>query len=218
MDKLTVKTYPAAKEAPILYCILDVQEGQALAARLDGACSLAAVSGADWNHDLAPWPAKAVFRGGEDFGGGAEETLSRLISMLPEAERGLNPAQRYLMGYSLAGLFAAWSAARTDAFDGIASVSGSMWYPGFAAFMEKEDPIVRKAYFSVGEKERMARNPVFHTIEQDTLRVQSRFAARGAETIFERNPGGHFQDPLGRLERAARWLIQLSTGEIEVRG
>ena len=71
---------------------------------------LAAFRVSDWNRELSPWPAPAVF-GKNDFGDGAPETLrfieSRLLPFLLDrfglsAEMPLIPG-----GYSLAGLFAA---------------------------------------------------------------------------------------------------------------
>lgn len=213
MDKTAC--FAGRRDAPAVYLHIEAEECACLAERVgDLGWTLIAVD-CDWNRDMTPWPAKAVFPGSGDFGGGAQAHLARLLDLLPEAERGLCPSARYLAGYSLAGLFAAWAATQTDAFDGIASVSGSMWYPGFAAAVEKSHPRVQCAYFSVGDRERLGRNPAFHTIEEDTERVRARYASCGARTAFGRNPGNHFQDPIGRMERAIRWLAleQINEGE-----
>ena len=45
----------------------------------------------DWNHDLSPWSAPAVFGGG-DFGDGAGETLSRALAELSDT------GKRYYIG------------------------------------------------------------------------------------------------------------------------
>ena len=75
----------------------------------------------DWNRDLSPWKAPAVF-GNEDFGDGAQETLAKVL-----AEMG-DPAKTYYIGgYSLAGLFALWAVYQTDRFRGAAAASPSMW-------------------------------------------------------------------------------------------
>lgn len=70
----------------------------------------------DWNQDLSPWCAPAVFRK-EDFGKGAGETLAFIEKMLiPEIgrryglEENIKDIPVILGGYSLAGLFALWSA------------------------------------------------------------------------------------------------------------
>ena len=54
----------------------------------------------DWNKDLSPWKALAVF-GNKDFGDGAGETLGRLLDICNDTGK-----TYYIGGYSLAGLFA----------------------------------------------------------------------------------------------------------------
>ena len=80
----------------------------------------------DWNRELAPWPSGPVF-GKEAFGDGAPATL-RLIEekLIPETEArfpSLRGGKRILGGYSLAALFALWSAYESDSFAGIAAAS-----------------------------------------------------------------------------------------------
>ena len=76
-----------------------------------------------WNDDLSPWPSPAVF-GKEDFGGHAEATLERLLSICNDTSK------TYILGgYSLAGLFALWAGCRTDCFTGIAAASPSVLFP-----------------------------------------------------------------------------------------
>lgn len=53
----------------------------------------------DWNLDLSPWKAPAVF-GNEDFGGGAASLLEEILRLCPDERK-----TYYLGGYSLAGLF-----------------------------------------------------------------------------------------------------------------
>ena len=38
----------------------------------------AAISGGDWDNDLSPWPAPKAFKGGSDFGGGADDFIKEL--------------------------------------------------------------------------------------------------------------------------------------------
>ncbi len=161
----------------------------------------------DWNRDLTPWPESAVFRGQPDFGGGAGEYLAVLTEkILPEVEKDLRPQKRIVAGYSLAGMFAVYAACACDCFDGFASVSGSLWYPGFMEFVEKSSCNARHGYFSVGDREKVGRNPAFHRIEDCTMGICENLRQRGIETVFELNPGGHFSDPDGRMLKAARWL------------
>ena len=61
---------------------------------------LVAVRIRDWNDDLSPWEAPAVF-GKENFGSGASKTLCELLKLCGDKSR-----TYYIGGYSLAGLFA----------------------------------------------------------------------------------------------------------------
>ena len=64
------------------------------------------------------------------------------------------------------------------------------------------------AYLSVGDREKLGRNAAFHSIEENTLRIVGALRGRGAEAMFERNPGGHFTDPQGRMARAVKQMMQ----------
>lgn len=175
--------------------------------------ALIAVGGLDWNRDLSPWPAKAVFAGEDDFSGQADAFLTALVErILPEAERacGLTPLWRALAGYSLAGLFAVYAAYRCDTFTRIASVSGSMWFDGWMDFAGQTPPPawVQRAYFSVGAKEKRTRNLRMAPVEDNTRRMQALFESRGAQSRFDLNPGNHFFDVPARMARALAFLSE----------
>ena len=74
----------------------------------------------DWNYELSPWKASAVF-GNEDFGDGAVRTLEQILTLCTDKSR-----TYYIGGYSLAGLFSLWAAYQTDVFSGIAAASPSV--------------------------------------------------------------------------------------------
>lgn len=161
----------------------------------------------NWERDLTPWPARAVFRGQPDFSGGARRFLQLMTEkIMPSIEEDLQPSARVIAGYSLAGLFAVFAALESGRFDGAASVSGSMWYPGFAEYVGQSEAVLRAAYFSVGDRERLGRNAAFHSIEEDTKRVAKALGGRGEITVFETNRGKHFDDPEGRMLRALEWI------------
>mgnify|MGYP000314386427 CR=1 FL=1 len=67
----------------------------------------------DWNQELSPWKAPAVF-GRQAFGGGAEDTLREVLASVTDRTK-----RYYIGGYSLAGLFALWAAYRTELFSGV---------------------------------------------------------------------------------------------------
>ena len=174
-------------------------------------CSLLGIDGLDWQRDLAPWDAPAAFARGEAFSGGADAFLQCLTErILPEAERYLPapPAWKGIAGYSLAGLFAVYCLYRTDVFSRAASVSGSLWFPDFLTFAEQNAPkrLPERLYFSLGVRESRTKNPYLSQVAACTERLSAHFAALGVQTRYEQNPGGHFQDPAGRVAAALRWL------------
>ena len=174
--------------------------------------ALVFIGGFDWNRDLSPWPAKAVF-GDRDFGGQAAAFLKTLTEeILPAAEETaqFTPRWRGIAGYSLAGLFAVYAAYRCNAFTRVASVSGSTWYDGwldYAARTPLAAPVDR-AYFSVGTKEKKTRNARMATVEDSARAMRNLFAERGAESTFVLNPGNHFVDAEKRLADALAFLMK----------
>ena len=183
--------------------------------------SLVVVSGIDWNRDMTPWPAPAVFKG-EDYSGGADGYLEWMTgTLVPEAEdaveemTGAGTSERMLAGYSLAGLFSLYAAYRTDAFDRFASCSGSLWYEGFVDFAESTGFAGRNAsaggpravYLSLGDKEKKARNRLMRTVEDCTRRLYDDYVSLGIDCVFELNPGGHFKDPELRTAKGICWML-----------
>jgi len=162
----------------------------------------------DWNRDLSPWPAKAVFPGEDDFAGRADDLLAELTGcILPLAEQALPSPPRYR---ALAGLFCAYAAFRTAAFTRIASVSGSMWYDGFCDFVKANEPKIptRRLFLSLGDEEKLSSNKRFASVEDCTLEVLGAFKDRGTDALFLSEPGDHFTDHIGRLQRALEWTLR----------
>ena len=192
----------------IVYVPIERKNAATLSAQV-GECRIAALYDLDWNADLSPWRAKAVFRGQEDFAGNADAYLKKLVDcVIAEAEAGQTIRRRMIAGYSMAGLFAMYAAARCDCFSGAASASGSMWFGGFIDFLKGAPRVPERAYFSVGDRERLGRNRTFQSIEECTRAAERILREKGAETTFELNPGGHFSDPVGRLAKGIRWILQ----------
>ena len=219
---IQVCLYPGKDAAsPCCYLVCDRGEGPDCAdlfmAMPGSAAALITVSVPDWNRDLTPWKAPAVFRGAPPFGDGADAYLEELIRITEEAEEraGLIPGVRALAGYSLAGLFAVYAAFRTDRFSLFGSASGSLWYPGFLDFAAKTPfaGVPKAAYFSVGDREKASKNPLMKTVEERTQDAAALFLARGVPSIFEKNHGNHFVDGPLRTAKALRWLLsENSTG------
>lgn len=211
-----VEWFPAeAPGAPLVVLCGEDNEGEAVYAAvraLTGAdFSLAAIGGLDWDLELTPWPGPGIGKG-RTFGGGAEAWLSTLTEvLLPELAARLPERPRWtgLAGYSLAGLFAVYALYRTDAFDRVASASGSLWYPGFADYAAENG--LRRApdrlYLSLGDREGQTRNPVMRPVEEATRRLAGLYEAMGIPTRFELNPGGHFTEPVARMAKGIAWLL-----------
>ncbi len=189
----------------VIYLLNDTAEVTALPH-----AAVVSVEVPDWNRDLSPWTAARVFRKGDDFAGGAEEFLRELLTVVPEAEKtlGFVPEFRGIAGYSLAGLFAVWALYRTDVFARAASMSGSLWFDGFTEFMEDHRPekVPETVYLSVGEREKQMKNVRMAQVEVCTMRAAEVFRSYGTNVQFELNPGGHFDEVPGRIERGLRWI------------
>ena len=180
-------------------------------------CSLAACPAADWNRDLSPWPAPAVFRGGEDFGGGGEATLEKLAhTVLPVLREDLSApaAPVYLAGYSLAGLLAVWGLFRLPWPAGAVCCSGSLWFPGFPEYAQTHPLAGRpeRVYLSLGDKEKKTRNPALNRVEDCTLAFRDLLLDRGVSSTFALNPGNHFQEPDKRMALGIAWCLEDSRG------
>ena len=163
---------------------------------------LIAVKVGDWNRDLSPWEAPAVF-GREDFGDGAADTLAEILNLCGDRTRNY-----YLGGYSLAGLFALWAAGQTDAFSGIAAASPSMWFPGFMEYLAAHPPRSPRVYLSLGDREEKTRNPVMAAVGNRIRTAEALLQAQGIDCILEWNEGNHFRDADRRTAKAFSWVLR----------
>lgn len=154
-----------------------------------------------WNDDLSPWPSPAVF-GKDDFGGHAEATLERLLSICNDTSK------TYILGgYSLTGLFALWAGCRTDCFTGIAAASPSVWFPGFSEDM-KEHPMKAEAvYLSLGDREGKTKNPTMSQVDFCISNVFDMLQKQQINTILVWNEGNHFKDVALRTANAFAWCV-----------
>ena len=159
----------------------------------------------DWNEELSPWKAPAVF-GKEDFGDGAEKTLNDLEQELTAFVNGNRTI--CLGGYSLAGLFTLWQAYQKELFQGIAAVSPSVWFPGFLDYARQNTIHVGKIYLSLGDREHKTRNPVMATVKDNIETLYCDYRDQGYGTVLEFNPGNHFQDPWLRMAKGFIWLLK----------
>ncbi len=179
----------------------------------DRGFSLAGVAVDDWNAELSPWKAPAVF-GNKDFAGGGERLLSRITEVcLPYFKARLcfdASSKLYIGGYSLAGLFSLWAFCRTGLFDGFASCSGSLWFPGLGDFLAVQSAKPgSRAYLSLGDREEKTRVKAFKSIGDDTRRLYERLRADESfsAVALEWNIGDHFEAVDERTAKGFAWLI-----------
>ncbi len=173
--------------------------------------SLVAILANDWNADFSPWEAPAAF-GKERFAGKGPEMLQWLTGVcipLLDIQLGFG-RDRYLIGYSLAGLFSLWAAYETSVFKGVACCSGSLWFQNWDKYV-KEHSIAAPCdiYLSLGGKEEKTKNPIMATVGDRTREqeVRMRQDSNVRRVTLEWNSGGHFADAAKRLSKGMIWLL-----------
>ncbi len=215
-DKKKITLYPAlAENRPVIYLTTYNDDGGEVYAEVQkGDCpdfTLVTVSGLNWGAELSPWAAGNLFKYSEMFTGGADAYLQFLTQqVLPQAEAGLNGILwRGLAGYSLAGLFTVYAMYKTDLFSRAASMSGSLWYPGFKDFALKNTLRIapQHLYFSLGDKEARARNQYLKTVQQCTEELAAHYRSLDINTFYELNPGGHYRNIISRSAAGIKWLL-----------
>ena len=155
----------------------------------------------DWNTELSPWRAPAVF-GREDFGEGASKTLCYVLDELVPRFKG----NRYCLGgYSLAGLFALWSGYQTNVFTSIVGASPSVWFPIWIEFVESHQMKANRVYLSLGDMEPKTRNPLMAGVGECIERMHELL---DCEKMMEWNEGNHFKDNAIRTAKGLAWAIR----------
>lgn len=167
----------------------------------------------DWNVELSPWAAPAVF-GNDEFSGGGRKTLEWMAAVLDILSREIKDfsgAVKIVGGYSLAGLFALWAYYETGIFNGAVSCSGSLWFPGWEEYVQNHAvPEDGRIYLSLGKKEEKTRNPVTAKIGDVTRGIYERYQTdeRLLSTALEWNEGTHFTEPDVRTAKGFAWMLK----------
>ena len=147
--------------------------------------TLVAIQIDDWNRDLSPWRSDEV---DGSFAGEAGRTLDyieqQVIPQLDIQSQANRPL--YIMGYSLAGLFALWAMYQTDIFAGCVT------------------------YISLGGKESRTSDRLMATVADRTKEI-CELLKKDNDVIYEINPGGHFADSGKRLAKAVKWIEKVAS-------
>lgn len=202
--------------APVIYLNTFSGEGEQIwqAAQAAGfpPFTLVAVSDLDWNHDMAPWDSPPVFKNTPPCTGGANDYLQLFTTeIIPLAEKELPeiPKWRGIAGYSLAGLFAVYAIYQTDLFSRVGSMSGSLWFPGIKDYIFSHEPkrCPDCLYFSLGDRESKTRNPLLQNVQQNTEEIRTFYQNQGIDTVFQLNPGNHYNQATERTVAGIGWLL-----------
>ena len=190
----SVSVFPSAEpDAPVIYLNTYADEGQQVFQAVQAAgCppfTLIAIGSTDWNRDMAPWDSPAAFKSGEPFSG--------------------TPVWQGIVGYSLGGLFALYAIYQTDIFSRVGSISGSLWFSGWKDYVLTHEPKRPPdcAYFSLGDKESKTRNPILKSVRRDTEEIYAFYRAAGIDTVFQLNPGNHYNHAAERTAAGIAWLL-----------
>lgn len=160
----------------------------------------------DWMADLSPWADKMLRI--KDGVAKADVTLSKLTDdLFPVLRQRFGNVPLILGGYSLAGMFALWTARETSQISGVAAMSPSLWVEGWEPFAESHEIHAQVAYLSLGDREERARNKhmarVGDGVRQEHLRLTQVLGPDNTTLVL--NKGGHFDDPLGRTIDGFSW-------------
>ncbi len=161
---------------------------------------------------MAPWGSPPLFKNDVFCTGGADEYLALLADEIIPRARTLvmgSPVFLGIAGYSLAGLFAIYSIYRTDIFDRVASISGSLWFPGFMEYFMGHEMKRKpdKLYLSIGDKEAETRNKTLMAVRKNTEAFATHCREVGIDASHELNPGNHFQDEVLRSAKGIRAIL-----------
>lgn len=167
-----------------------------------------AVAVHDWQGELSPWSAPAIF-GKHDFAGNASLLLSELERFWDwfQSNYHVETDQLYLCGYSLAGLFAIWASSQTNIFKKVVAVSPSVWYMNFVDYLEQHPIHTNKVYLSLGDKEANAKNKAMATVKVCFESVIQILQKQNIPLTYEYNPGNHFQDVELRITKGIQSLL-----------
>ena len=213
----SVTIYPAHRsDAPLILLNIFSGDGssvvRAMAETGCADCCLVSVGDLNWDHDMTPWYCPPLSPDDSPCTGGADEYLKVLLEeILPGVLSRISGSPVFLgiAGYSLAGLFALYSMYRTDCFRRVASMSGSLWFPDFKEYAQKNDLIHKpeRLYLSLGDREAKTRNPMLKTVQDNTEFLAGLYRDMGISVKYELNPGNHFRDEAFRTVKGIKAIL-----------
>ena len=217
IENKNICVYPSSiPNMPVIYLnTFAKEEDQVYKALQDIGCpdyTLVAISNLEWDHDMAPWDIPPISKEDTPCTGGAGDYLRLLIEkIIPIAEQKIlgTVLWRGLAGYSLAGLFAVYSLYHTKLFSRIASMYGSLLFPGIKEYIFSHEMkgIPKHLYFSIGDKECKTNNPYLKIVQKNTEEIEAFYRNKGIDTVFQLNSGNHYKNAVERTAAGIAWLL-----------
>ncbi len=216
IERKTVEVYISTKtDAPIVYsCDFSKNADDVLSACNKIGCPefhLVSMTGIYWDEEMSPWAHEPVVAKNDHFTGEADNFLKMMeTEIVPQVQKLIPDSQiSILNGYSMGGLFALFTAYRSDLFDAYAAPSGSVWYPEFVDFVREHQfkKMPKAIYLSIGDKESRTRNKYLSHTESNMKELQLIYKDRGVATAFELNEGNHFKDVNHRIAKGLKWVL-----------
>ena len=218
IDSKTISIFSIVPKAatPVIYLDTFSGEGQKVfeATQANGCppFTLVSISNLEWNHDMVPWDSPPAFKNADTCTSGADDYLRLLTQeIIPTVEQKITgvPCWRGITGYSLAGLFALYAIYQTNLFSRVGSMSGSLWFPRMKEYIFSHEPKRWPdcMYFSLGDKESKTRNPILKSVQQNTEEIHAFYQSKGIDTVFQQNPGNHYNHAVERIAAGLCWLL-----------
>lgn len=166
---------------------------------------------ADWSAQFSPWP---DWRLPDEVTGKGRETVAFLKDeLIPGVHNRYGDCKIYLLGYSMAGLFSLWAAYQLENIAGVASCSGSLWYPDFVKYVQEHELADdMNIYISLGGKESKTKDLFMQIVDEATNDVVKHLKEHH-NVKYEMNPGGHFSNIDKRIAKAVRWIAMTEKPE-----
>ena len=163
----------------------------------------------DWCKELMPWNDEAVDKRPES-GTLAKGILTMIEKqLLPMLHEKYGQLPCIIGGYSLGGLFSLWASTQSNAFNGVAAASPSVWIKNWMGYASKHPVNAQKVYLSLGDKEDHTKNKCIKQVANN-IRAYNQMLINqlsADHTILEWNEGSHFQDFALRTAKAYAWVM-----------
>lgn len=206
-DGYYIHIYPSKKAcSPLIYVLGNHGNFETLS---NPNYHLVVLEGINWHRDLTPWPIGPLFKKDLPYEGQAYQFLNWMMQeVVKPVEEMLDDRViwRGLVGYSLAGLFSLYALYQTNYFKRVASVSGSLWYPGWLEYVQTHSMCIQpeKICLSLGNQEHHTRHPMMKEVKKCT---EEFIRLMECPVIFQSQPGNHFDQVNERIQKAIDLLL-----------